>query len=70
MEVLLHSKPLSARNVESILLLEFSLPFVIEDSLYVIFSMTNTLQKNCNGMLFVQLNTLHKCAKTTCNLQF
>jgi len=37
MEELLNSKPLSVRNVESILLLEFSLPYVIEYSLYAIF---------------------------------
>lgn len=30
-------RPLSARNVEYILLLEFSLPYFIEYSLYVIF---------------------------------
>jgi hypothetical protein len=31
-EVLLHGKPVSARNKESILLLEVSLPYFVEDS--------------------------------------
>jgi len=65
MEVLLLSRPLSARNVESILLLEFSLPYFIEYSLYVTFFHDKYFAKNDKRMLFVQLNTLHKCAKTT-----
>jgi len=65
-EVFLHSRPLSAGNVKSILLF-WNSAYLILWNIFVcnFFSMTNTLQKNCKGMLFVQLNTLQKCAKTT-----
>ena len=52
MEVLLHSMPLSVRNVESMLLLEFSLPYFIEYSLYVIFFHDKYFGKELQGNAF------------------
>jgi hypothetical protein len=52
MEVLLHSKPLSVRIVESILLLEFSLPNFIEYSLNVIFSHDKYFAEELQGNAF------------------
>jgi len=50
MEVLLHNK--SVRNVESLLLLEFSLPYFIEYSSYVIFSHDKYFAKELQGNAF------------------
>ena len=49
MEVLLHSKPLSVRNVKSLLLMEFSLSYFIKYSLYVIFFHDKYVAKELQG---------------------
>lgn len=68
MEVLLHSKILSVRNVESILL--FSLPYIIKYSLYVIFFHDKYFAKELQGNAVCLTNTLHRCTKTAFSLLF
>lgn len=61
-EVILRSRPLSARNVESILLLEFSLLCFMEYSLYVIFFHDQYFAKELQGNAFCSAEYLaHVC---------